>query len=266
LPWAATLKLLYAEAFRGPTAYELYYTDGTTQIAAKGLRPETVRSGELSYEQRVGLQRFLIGGFVSSWENMVALDNATQTEIDAAIADGSYRAGATEGSRYRNLSRIANFGGNASFEGSASSARWRYGLNVTVAHTERIAADGSSTLLTVAPQVFGNARISYELGEKKPTLGLIAFFAAPRPADRANDGGWPTVPMAPAQFDLKATLGGDVPGLAFLSYRASVTYAFGARTPYVVGPLQAASPTWPMPQLAPVDRLQLGLQLLARWP
>lgn len=266
LPWSATLKAIYAEAFRAPTAYELYYTDGTAQLAATGLQPETVRSGELTYEQRFGVHRVLAGVFVSAFDHMVNLDNATDEEVAAAIAAGTLRDGATDVVRYRNGSRITNVGGNVSLEGGLFGARLRYGVNLTVAHTERISADGTSMPLTVAPQVFGNARLSFDLGQGRPTFALIAFFAAERPADRAFDEGWAATPMAPAQLDLRATVSGPLPGLPWLSYRFSVTYAFGARSPYVAGPVQEATEQYTMPQLAPVDRLQAGLQLSVRLP
>ncbi|MBK7859268.1 MAG: TonB-dependent receptor [Archangiaceae bacterium] len=265
LPWNGTLKLLYAEAFRAPTAYELYYTDGATEIAAAHLRPEAVRSGELSYEQRFGLQRLMVGGFVAQWSQMVLLEQATEGEVDAALAAGQLKPGATEALIYRNASGILNVGGNVAFEGATLSNHLRYGVNFTVAHTARTLHDGTSQPLTVAPQAFGNARLLYDFGEGRPAVGLLAFFAAPRPADRAFDGEWASTPMAPAQLDLKLTVSGPLPW-PVLSYRVSATYAFGARSPYVVGPLQDARPDYTMPQLAPVDRLQLGVQLIARWP
>ncbi len=265
LPWDGTLKLLYAEAFRAPTAYELYYADGTTQIPAAGLRPETVRSGEVSYEQRVGLHRFLVGAFAARWEQMVLLEQASDEQLAAARSAGQLEGAAPEALIYANASTILNVGGNVGVEGSFLSNRVRYGLNFTVAHTQRMLASGEGQALTVAPQAFGNARLAYDFGERRPTLGLIAFFAAPRPVDRAFDGDWASTPMAPAQLDLRLTVSGPLPW-APLSYRVSATYAFGAYSPYVAGPLQAASAEQSMPQLAPVDRLQLGLQLVARWP
>lgn len=264
-PWSGTFKVSYAEAFRAPTAYELYYSDGANQISPAGLKPETVRSGELSYEQRVGLHRVMIGGFISRWEQMVLLDDATQEEIDAAVAAGQLRDGASDISRYRNVSTIINYGGNLAAEGSIAN-RLRYGLNVTLARSQRLQADGTSLPLTVAPQLFGNARLAYDFGSDLPTLAAVVFFAGPRPVDRAFDGGWAGVPYAPPQVDLKVTLSGAVPKASFLSYRLGVTYAFGARSAYVAGPLQAGSDDYPTPQLAPVDRLQIGLQLVARWP
>ena len=49
-----TLKVLYGEAFRAPSAYELYFEDGGTTAKAAGmLDPELMRSTEVVVEQRL---------------------------------------------------------------------------------------------------------------------------------------------------------------------------------------------------------------------
>ena len=63
-PWHnATLKVIYSEAFRAPSYFETNYTDNQTAIPNLTLKPETVESGEVSFEQRIGTQRFFVGGF-----------------------------------------------------------------------------------------------------------------------------------------------------------------------------------------------------------
>jgi iron complex outermembrane receptor protein len=49
-----TVKAVYSEGFRAPTAAEAFFEDGTDFLANPGLRPEVVRSGEALYERRVG--------------------------------------------------------------------------------------------------------------------------------------------------------------------------------------------------------------------
>jgi iron complex outermembrane receptor protein len=46
-------KLLYGRAFRNSNAYEMYYTDGNTQTANLGLRPENASTFEASAERRL---------------------------------------------------------------------------------------------------------------------------------------------------------------------------------------------------------------------
>lgn len=258
-----TAKLSYAEAFRGPTAYELYYSD-LGQIAPGSLRPETVRSLEASHEQRWGEHRLLIGGFVSRWTDMVLLTDVSDEGIQDAIINAQLAPGTTSAVQYSNVANIRNLGLNAAVEGRIAR-RLSYGLNVTAARTRRSSGDGSTLRLAVSPQVFGNARLAYEIAPDAPTLALAAFFASKRPADRALDGGFSPTPEAPAQVDLRFTLTGPLRFLQGLSYRFTAQYAFAGRMPYVAGPIQVATPEFPAAELAPIDRLRLGFQLTQRF-
>ena len=51
---ADTLKLLYSEGFRAPTAAEAFFEDGTDFLASPDLRPEVARSAEVIWEHRAG--------------------------------------------------------------------------------------------------------------------------------------------------------------------------------------------------------------------
>jgi len=69
---ASTFKMLYGQAFRAPNAYELFYTS-TTSRANPQLRPETIRSFELVWEQRFGGHlRTAVSGF---WNDVDGLIN-----------------------------------------------------------------------------------------------------------------------------------------------------------------------------------------------
>lgn len=48
-----TVKALYGEAFRAPSVYELYYEEGDGLVSNPSLRPERIRTLELSGEQRI---------------------------------------------------------------------------------------------------------------------------------------------------------------------------------------------------------------------
>jgi outer membrane receptor protein involved in Fe transport len=51
---STTVKALYGQAFRAPNLYELYYQDGdATQKAPKSLKPERVRTTEVTVEQAI---------------------------------------------------------------------------------------------------------------------------------------------------------------------------------------------------------------------
>jgi outer membrane receptor for ferrienterochelin and colicin len=261
-PWdQGRLKLIYSEAFRAPSAYEIEYANPTYQIRPSGLSAETVRSVEGSLEQRFGTQRVLIGGFRSWWRDMVSLTALGAAELQAAKGAGQLDDGVTEAYQYQNLAKIQNYGINAAFEGSLLGERLRYGLNVTDAVSRVDEGDGNSHELTVGPSLFGNARVAYDFGEPWPTLGLAAQYLGRRPADRAFDGGFTRTPYAAPHVELRLTATGQAPFLSGLGYRIIGDYAFAKQAPYVIGPNQYASDTTTPYELAPVRRTQLFLQL-----
>jgi hypothetical protein len=156
---------------------------------------------------------------------------------------------------YRNASTINNYGFNTLFEGSVD--QWAYGASLTGGYARRKSAEGSLKL-PVAPQMFGNARASYDLPGAWPTLALATSFVGSRLADRANDGNFPVKPTAPFSLSLRATISGDVPAIAGLSYRISSNYVTADHSPYVAGPIQQQDPTIPdrpRATLAPVNKL-----------
>ncbi|GDY19617.1 catecholate siderophore receptor CirA [Verrucomicrobiota bacterium] len=81
---ATVLKALYGTAFRAPNAYELYYTDGyVTQKPAVNLRPETVDTYELVWEQALGRRwQFSASGY------FYRIDDAIQQDPDPADVRG----------------------------------------------------------------------------------------------------------------------------------------------------------------------------------
>jgi outer membrane receptor for ferrienterochelin and colicins len=66
------LKLLYGTAFRAPSAYELYYSDGYYMKANPGLEHETITTYEVILEQRMGEHlRGTINGFYYDVDNLI---------------------------------------------------------------------------------------------------------------------------------------------------------------------------------------------------
>lgn len=249
-PWKnGVVKLIYAEALRSPSYYESAYHPGDNAAGLTDLRHETVRGIEASVEQKVGAQHLLVGVYRTWWNDMISL-----TLIDPA----------TFALAYRNSSTITNYGFNALFEGSAG--QWAYGASWTGGYARRNATDGS-VKLPVAPAMFGNARGSYNLPGAWPTIALATSFVGSRLADRANDGNFPVTPTAPFSVTLRATISGDVPGIAGLSYRLSFNYVTASNSPYVAGPVQQEDPTVadrPPAVLAPVNRLSTFATLTYR--
>jgi outer membrane receptor for ferrienterochelin and colicins len=262
-PWeGGRLKLIYSEAFRAPSAYELGYADYTTQISPEQLDAETVRSIEASIEHRVGGSRILFGVFRSWWADMVAYATLDPAALAAAQAAGRLDPNIEEASVYTNIARIENYGFNGSFEGNSLQRHLRYGLNVTSAFSREDPMDGSEPQRqTVGPSLFGNARVSYEFQAPLPTLALAAQYQRRRLADRALDGGFASVPSAPPHLELKLTASGGLPSLPDLSYRVGANYAFSKVSPYVIGPLQFAVDETTPYELAPLRRFQVFVGL-----
>ncbi len=256
-----TLKASYSSAFRAPSWDE---TDNATshRIAADDLKPEKVRSVEVSIQHREGTHRMMLGGFYSSWEDLVELATLTSEETIDAIRQGRTSVPFTPGiqiTQYRNTSSVTNYGMNTGIDGSLDGGSVLYGFSLTAAIARKETSEGNSRL-AVAPQLFGNARLAYVFGRELPTVGLATRFLGPRPADHAE--GFSPEPYAPPQLELRLTVSGPVPGVSGLSYRAMANYAAADRGAYVVGPVTSALPTQPSPQLIPVDhfRSTVGLQ------
>jgi outer membrane receptor for ferrienterochelin and colicins len=68
----STFKLIYGQAFRAPNAYELYYGDQVSSEPNLHLRPETIHTEELIWEQGLGGNfRLSIGGFGNQFNNLI---------------------------------------------------------------------------------------------------------------------------------------------------------------------------------------------------
>src|SRR5262249_52008216 len=69
-----TLKLMGGRAFRAPSVYEQYYSDGNeTESVAKTLKPESVYSGEIEYSQRFLEDWVALGAAHGSYlENLIS--------------------------------------------------------------------------------------------------------------------------------------------------------------------------------------------------
>jgi outer membrane receptor for ferrienterochelin and colicins len=271
-----TLKGIYAQAYRAPSWFETNFASQSGLIA-DNLRPESVRSVEASLEQRFGTQRILMGLFRSWWEDLVELHALTDAEEREAARQGRISLLTSAGFvQFRNVSSIDDYGLNAAYEGTLGDAQaFKYGMNVSAAVARRNVPTGAGTVaqpLTVAPQIFGNVRASYDLPGALPVLAVAAHYLGQRPVDRAYDGGWQNVPYAQPLIELRTTVSGPVPFIKGLSYRGTANFlmapcaadlvgSHAACGPYVVGPVQNAFPGHTRPELSPLDRFRVGIGL-----
>ena len=121
----STFKLLYGQAFRAPSSYELYYNDGSrTQKASPDLDPETIDTYELIYEQSLGGNvRGTATGYYYKIKDLINFD------IDPA--DGLLV--------FRNLSSSRTYGATVELEG-----KWEHGFEGRASYTYQESEDEST--------------------------------------------------------------------------------------------------------------------------
>ncbi len=257
-PWkTSAFKAVYAKAFRAPTAFERYYADATSQIAAPDLNPEIVRSVEGSFEQRFGSHRLEVGVFRQFWRELVLTEALSPAEIQAAIERGELLDGVDYAEQTRNVSEIDAYGITAAVDGSADRGRFRYGASVTRAHARRVEpGDATPLSLAAAAQVFGNARIAYDFEDPFPVVAVSTRFVGDRPVETRHADG--SEVFGPPQVEARLTVSGPFPAVDGLTYRVAGGYTFGSRHPYAVGPALSDDGA---PELAPVDQAKVMLGL-----
>lgn len=248
VPWkGASIKGIYSEAFRGPTIVESFFHHPTLLIRAGELKPETVRSAELAFEQWFGTHRVSFGVFRTWWADLVRqryyndIDGFPQSDRDVvrgARDRGELNAIVITALRYENVGSISNYGMNATLEGTVARSRLEYGLNLTEAR-----AMVGGVPLEAAPRVIGNARLAYHLPGGLPTVSVAGTLAAKRSGD-------------PSDAHLRAALTGPFPGVRALSFRAMVDYAFNEYSTS-----RAPEPPDGAPERLPIDRVTVMLGL-----
>jgi len=227
-----SLRASYAEAFRAPSAYELYEYDLTYRAPAGFLHLEVARSVEFEWQQRIEWLTFSLRGYVSFYEGFIDTRSLTSEEFDAAFARGEF-ASTVEGAntaRWDNLNTLRTIGGSL-----AVSARPAEGLvlgaSFAVGHTRRLEA-GDEVELPLVPLWSGNARVAWTLAPRGATLALAATFSGERVA--FDD----VLALAPHRLreslDLRLTFTAPLDALPGLSLRTSLHYAVQPMQPYLL--------------------------------
>jgi outer membrane receptor protein involved in Fe transport len=257
-PWkSSSLKVIYSEAFRGPNIVESFFYSPSLLIRAGHLEPETVKSAEVAFEQRVGTHRFSYGVFRTWWSELVQTryyeDYPGSPPADAqvvrdAVARGELNFFQHSVLRYENIASTDNYGATAGVDGRTAFGRWQYGANVTA--TQALSAAGP---IAGAPRLIGNAHLSHDLQNGLPTIGLASSLSGRR-GGRYGEDAYPT------EMHVRLTLSGPIAG--GLSYRIMGDYAFNPQS-------TAGSPTAPEKasrfyELLPSDRLTVMASLQFR--
>ncbi|HVY61337.1 MAG TPA: TonB-dependent receptor, partial [Planctomycetota bacterium] len=159
------VKLMYGEAFRAPSLYELYYDYPTGGLLENpDLRPEVVRHEEAEVEQELLHGRIRL---VASYFHYEALDLIEAVDVPGASA-----------SRYENARDARGDGAEVAVDGRLPWRDIRGGLSYTFAHVVD-AATGDR--LSNSPQHLVLGRISAPLWDDRLFLALAGRFVGERP-------------------------------------------------------------------------------------
>ena len=252
-PWEGKVKLVLNSAFRTPSGYERFAEFTGYQVPNPGLTPESVLTGELGYEQRLGRHRLFAGAFVSSFTDMVTFSH---------LPEGS---GMEDLFWYENRGSLLNLGGHALAEGSFGQLSYGATFTAAVNRTEEE--------LVASPSWFGNARLSWDFGEGLPRASLVGSFSGSRLTSTAhatgtdsegNEVGWDAASRSVGpQVELRATVDAKVKAVPGLWVRGVVGGSLTPFSGYTVGPRQAPEPQlgFTTPAQAPNSRLFVMMTL-----
>lgn len=218
------LKLLFGRAFRAPSIYELYYSDGgISQVPAlPGLQPESVYSGEIEYSQR----------FLEDWVALGAVHSSYVTRIISTREDAPGSAQV----RYQNSDIPAlTLGGDVEIR-----REWRRGWMVSAMYGYQRAEFLDSSLanprLINAPEHLASFRSVFPVVPEVASLGVRMTLEAPRrivyesdeTTDRTGVVVDATVSGDIRRFGIHYTFG--VYNIADFRYSVPVTDTFRSRT------------------------------------
>ena len=168
-PWEpTTFKLIYGSAYRAPNAYETYYMSPSNK-QNPDLRPETIRSYELVYEQRVGLHW---SGSASLFYN--DMKDLIRYQYDSA--DGLYYFGNQDSVKAQ----------GAEFEIAAQWAALRARASYTYTHTEDSA---TGQRLSNSPEHLGQLQLSVPIYRDKLFASMEFQAMSDRQTVRGNNVG-----------------------------------------------------------------------------
>ena len=157
-----TFKLLYGEAFRAPSAYELYYHDGEeTQKVSPDLKPETINTYELALEEYLGDNlRVVISGFYYKMGSLITL--RTDPTDDLLV--------------YKNMEEVEAKGLELEMEG-----KWASGLESRISYTIQQAEDQKTgSVLTNSPKNLSKLNLIVPLVKDKFFAGAEVQYTSKR--------------------------------------------------------------------------------------
>jgi len=213
-------KAILSSGFRAPTMSEAYFEDGTDYLANPALRPETVRSAELSWEHRFGPALSVTGSlFASRYQNLIQFVTVPAPGLpgppDPAVPS-DWRA------QGRNVAQLTTWGGEL-------SGALRLGRRLT-ATAGLSAQDTDWAARANFPALTASATVAARLPwDRLQLVGRVAFQSARgKDPSTLTPGARPRLPAA-GLVDLGANL--DLPWGPGLGLQALVTNLFSTAAP-----------------------------------
>lgn len=166
-----TIKFLYGTAFRAPSPYELYYSDGNVSSKANpDLKPETIETYELVLEQSLGKGfRLATSLFFNKIDDLISLETDAADGLDA----------------FRNIESLETKGAELELE-----KRWDNGLKGLISYayqeTENKQADEA---VTNSPRHLVKANLMVPLLKDKIFAGLEEQYVSKRKLLNGADTG-----------------------------------------------------------------------------
>jgi iron complex outermembrane receptor protein len=178
-PERAGLKLLYAEGFRNPSAFEGFFEDGVDFSANKDIKSESIRSFEVvAWAKLAGLSTRLSGFY---WEASDVIEQRPDPRDDTKLQFqnvGRYVSTGIEAeASYRDSTGWYAFGGLAANRVGSEDAMGAFVYKNVVNAPAITAATGVST-----PKLFGRVHVSSELQFVGERLTRAAQDGTPSPS------------------------------------------------------------------------------------
>jgi iron complex outermembrane receptor protein len=166
-----TIKFLYGTAFRAPSPYELYYSDGNVSSKANpDLKPETIETYELVLEQSLGKGfRLATSLFFNKINDLISLETDAADGLDV----------------FRNIERLETKGAELELE-----KRWDNGLKGLVSYTyQETENKQTDEAVTNSPRHLVKANLMVPLLKDKIFAGLEEHYASKRKLLNGSDTG-----------------------------------------------------------------------------
>ncbi len=165
------IKFVYGKAFRPPNVYEFYYNDGShTSKSNPDLKPETIHTYELIYEQYIG--NHLRGTSSLFYYNIKDLISQTTDPADGLLV-------------FNNMEKIKSNGIELELEG-----KWASGLEGRVSYTFQKTKDkDTGEILTNSPKHLAKFNLIIPLVREKLFGGFEERYYSKRKTLAGNDAG-----------------------------------------------------------------------------